>query len=905
MAGYRKKESMEKRFKLFLVLTLTLSIVSLQDTMLIRSFKIESFTKKPLEPNNKQISPVSEIEYKGLIHLESQSELVKEFGMTLNLTFRTVSGQKFKNSTILALRFPYNYNSEFENKLVTYTPYNPKKEYRVAEDSIKFYQINPEFYLSKGKQILKQAKLNYIKSNIWYLGRPQFEYNQTLLKYLEVSYSIDGLHYRFVVEQSQFDRDFIPEGTPLLGIIISFFGFACFPLLQMCLLKSEEGKRPKTLKFFGQTLYQVAWPLTFCMTVKHGEAYFFLIPLVIIFFFNLISSMEEMKRTFKTTNLKLNGILEKSNNRLKKHVLIISLVTVFWFCLNIYSFRFVFRGFFYYFVLALVDLWFVHRSSPARKELALEIWFVSVSIVVANQFFLYLGYLSIFVSKYWEVPDSSIYLQFLVPDLVLVVLSLIAFMLVFRVDQSRAWRQVRGMDQIPRIASSGSVDVTFMQSPTWIENRKKELKMAKEKYEMKLFQNVPFNERKKTTQQRIFNLHSKNPLHSQDYLVAGEFRSKIRIRYVSGSKKTFKTYWDFVLEGLDNLLKVAFIESIWINNQRRRDLVAYVDLNTFKITLFSIKTRKVLSRLDFKASSRELIKYGKGVLSSADLVIQPAHGFRPILVRKIKNKLDFLVAKFKRIESHKIQFFGFEKPHSDDPLLADRCLSNGMESTYFDEYMATKYFYHDETDYERKFVNDCKYQTILVTRIDLSQKIAHQMERLNRITEGMFSSRKIDFFFFVDKKTLALVILDKIYLVDWKNVAITRCFDLKGLHSLLLNAGIKYTDIFTSYWYDRVRGMIHFALGVVSGGGQKDVKYFMTDIDKVSVNYLLSGEFRDDLILGNETESEIEEEKEIEQQKKPIDSSTRLLGEGMKQTGTQLVPRRLPPIDMNKILPKN
>ena len=189
---------------------------------------------------------------------------------------------------------------------------------------------------------------------------------------------------------------------------------------------------------------------------------------------------------------------------------------------------------------------------------------------------------------------------------------------------------------------------------------------------------------------------------------------------------------------------------------------------------------------------------------------------------------------------------------------------DSYQTAYHSDLMAIKFLFYDGLDYERDGISQCKYQTIAVVRINVKASNQKIEVLLDSITEGMFSSSRIDYFCFVNEQNLAMIMGERICLVDWRTKSIQKCLELSGLYSPFLEAGIALRSIYAFYWYDRVVGKVKFCLGV-NKAQKEDFWLFVSDLSKMEVDlqFLLSGAFdvegleteqRGDEVFGNSEE---------------------------------------------------
>ena len=164
--------------------------------------------------------------------------------------------------------------------------------------------------------------------------------------------------------------------------------------------------------------------------------------------------------------------------------------------------------------------------------------------------------------------------------------------------------------------------------------------------------NVPLSNPREVSLERgsrsetfIFKLNSKTPLCSNDHVqVLKCNRESYLIRYISANKPS----WCFRINNLihhrgeDDL---SLIPTIWIMNQKRRDMLAYMIKLTKEVYLLSLRSRKILRKPSFAKSMKNFSCY-KIQQGPPELLLSPSFGLHPILVLKYGDQFKFFGSDF-------------------------------------------------------------------------------------------------------------------------------------------------------------------------------------------------------------------------------------------------------------------
>ena len=173
-----------------------------------------------------------------------------------------------------------------------------------------------------------------------------------------------------------------------------------------------------------------------------------------------------------------------------------------------------------------------------------------------------------------------------------------------------------------------------------------------------------------------------------------------------------------------------------------------------------------------------------------------------------------------------------------------RILREAPEFSPYENLMALKFFWVDKVENDRDVINMAKYQKIVVVEVDEMHWRARQVQDLSKITEGMFSARRIDSFFFVDKETLGMVMNGRLLLIDWKRVEIKRLIELVGLPQVL-DDNVWYEGCF-DYWYDTKKKTVSFRVGastLTEFGRNREALFFISNLSFLRPWFTHSGYF--------------------------------------------------------------
>ena len=163
-----------------------------------------------------------------------------------------------------------------------------------------------------------------------------------------------------------------------------------------------------------------------------------------------------------------------------------------------------------------------------------------------------------------------------------------------------------------------------------------------------------------------------------------------------------------------------------------------------------------------------------------------------------------------------------------------------VKNSFFEDLVACLYIYEDGRFLDRDYINKGKFQNILIFKIGKrasshsggprQQNSANRranglvngsrkLASLHKITEGCFSSWRIDEIFLVTRTHLCVIMGDKIALIDWENQKIDKMLDIPNLFSYRaidhVFAGRESLDshYYACFDYKRRKGLIYFCLG--------------------------------------------------------------------------------------------
>ena len=844
--------------KFLIAATIVTRVSSYFDKMKIDQFMVQTSKKELKNPNPAAgTALISETKHRGLLVLTEKHR--SKYWMQMSLVFREHNQTEFKHSKVLRIEFPFKYNeTAYLETELTYSPTTKNKDFNISQNSLKFYEVGQSLHLGEGRRILEEAVLVSLKIGILN-DSPGSKHPKIKLNSLEIAYSDGPLRHLIKVAWEDMDRrspvSSLDSALFLAGALMVVFA----PFFILLFYTITTDKRPQNMFFLGLIFFSSTptLPLLSVLTLMgtlRSQDYTFLILLLTLFNFKFrFYPLLEVARM----------LVEITRKREYVYLLIVVLVTLLWYILLIFDFRNYFRAGLFFSFLILVDILSLHRSSSIKKNNPLLMWFLSMLTVIVHQTGVYLSFRTIYLTSNWEAP--SLFNEYILPDLVVLVLMLVPFHLVFvRFSERR-------MSKPAHVKASESCEVYYLQSEAWMGVNRALMKKADKEYHLGSFSNVPSQRRNRSEGDKIqqeniihpdqvYNLISCRPLQSKDYILTAIDHSRLSIRYMVNSRQNWVYFFK---KKFGETKEYVFINNIWIKNQKRRTMIACYNTQSKSLNLVSLKRRKTLVNLSFNRGQHTSNHLEH---ASVDLVLQPAFKNLPLLIYKTTKSSYVYPANFQIVpKNHKKasrkgsyrcgrqrgSSFYKNRRTLDNITQKDffyRERSSEVESVYFCDLVATKYVFFDSNDHQRFYINDCKYQSILVSRIEPDQRGLDPIASLDRITEKMFSSCRIDFFFFFNKDRLCLIIREKLYFVDFRKVLITRCVKLVGLRAPLLRGGVDPRDIFTSYWYDRARGRILFSMGV-QVEGREDVRLFLTGRDSVSVNYVLSGGLKDNSLL--------------------------------------------------------
>ena len=758
----------------------------------------------------------------------------------LDIYYRDPIKNQIESTKILTIKFPFKLTNKFQSVDVKYSTdaSGSSGQLQINKKSIIHRAVEQELYVFKGEVLDSGYLLVTILSNIEvdvktdgegavfyvplfnkfevYFEDAQFLYHTMITGAMEVRYDLRGFFVIFPFIASMVLMFIIPMGSDIISI--AFF-------------KKSETK----MTFSATKMYPLSVALSGIIMTKYASTFTDYFLLFVWIFMLTLSRILMIGINFRS----IQKSLKIGKNRV--YVISFSLAFLGWLALNLLNFRLVLRSVYFYSFLALIDLFFLRKTASLRILVAWKVW----ALVMIQTFLAQMGIYSTYLMAFWSVHTSAppSLLSLILVDFLVLILMLVPFHLRFRL--SNEYRRI-----LPRKMAKVHYGSVYLSTwPTIFPYQKKkideiELDYAVDKYEIDKQKNVPVSrkglnnvpKKPSDTFTKIFNLSGQQPLLSKDYIAVGTIDSMPGIRYVVNGRKG----WDLILKNRKEPVKNSiFTEKVFINDQLRRDMMVYIHKVDKRARLVSLLSRKVLVKPKFGQCTRV-----KPQLSFPNPIFMfLGHKKTPVFVNLQAQNI-FLETAMYNGKHYKSSL----QDNSDwsGPEYEDRKALGGKEINVFENLIAIKYIWVDQDDYDRDYINEAKYQFICVYKVGEADFRIRFGQNLKRITEGMFSAYRIDSFFFLNRKTLAMIMDAKVYLIDWQNQAVKKCVQIADLYAPLLSKGVKLNKCFASYWYDRKRGIVKFCVGTISGGlsyGENDINSYITDLNLIDVKYYYSGWF--------------------------------------------------------------
>ena len=836
-------QNSKRQQKAILILLISFCITNQQEVKKVNEFYITKIEKnsvdttRPLSDQRDSISVNEELNSTGTLYTSWKNDQI-----IAEVYYRENRTSHVKTSRIITVKFPFKREDEYQEKDLFYsTSADTNALYRLDEKAITHHLIDQELYIFNGEDLNSGYLLRNIRTNIHVEVKVDDEGNESYhpqVKNYEVYFEDGRFVYHIQITEEMHSKYDMGTLWVILLFIFGILSAVMTPTFCVLILHGFFQKHQLKMNFIAIQLYHLGLTLSIFILFKYASGFGGYFLIFIMFF--VIAATRMMAIAMSLENIQSGESL-----RSKGYLVVVVGAYLGWLIALAINTRLFLRGLGFCSFLAMIDLIFMRRSISLSRKIAYEAWAVVMVQVVFPQLFIYCFY----IFCYWSVHTGapSIFTECVLPDLGLAAAVFLLFHLRFRLPT-----KFRRM--LPRkMASVGYTSIDSKIAPTLcsydhVEEIISVLNLSS--YKLEDLRNIPVKnkEKKKVPQkpidtiQAIFNLNSVKPMNSKDYVATGTLNSRPGIRYVIKGKKG----WDLILRNNNESLACSsFIQHVWIENQTRRDMMAYIHTTSKRARLVSLSTRKVILNPIFD-SNLNISKQGNSVLSFL------GRSRTPTLITTDCGTITIQTAKYqgkgyKNVTSTPKKYF-----EEVDELL-DRKLLERRECAVYENLVAVKYIWIDRENYEREYINKTKYQFIVIYEIDLNKKgflamKAKPVKCLRSITEKVFSAYRIDSFFFVDSDTLAMIMEAKIYLVDWKQKRVKKCIEIADLYAPLLQKGVEEKSIFASYWYDRIRGMVKFSVGTFTGGvsyGKEDINRYITDQDQIDVRYYYSGWFSD------------------------------------------------------------
>ena len=785
---------------------------------------------------------------RGLIRVETSK--IARHRVTATLYYRRMNQNSLKSTKVATVSFPFKIDPQHQGTNITYSSRAPKGS-NLNESQIRHQKIDQELFLFKNQTISKNQKLTKVTTNLLGIsysvkGHEYFKISQ--IRYFGIEFEDDDFSYKIEINEENMSEGenlkLIPGMVSALALLLGAVG----SILSTTTLYSKVKNLAQTPFFTAVKLQIITTIITQSALLKLVNNQPNLKSLILMYLASaaLINLLFSLEWVFMLKTI-------RRNLKMKINLAFLVICVAGWsIAVWVHPRLLVEYSFFFACFLVIVDLLFMGKSLYLRTKVGWEVWLVVMIHVLIHPLCAHLFYYSGLLSTHY-FGAAEILKKILMKDLRLMALMLAPFHLRFRFCWKWSRKTPRRTTKPVEVEISSQIEPIFINS---LINGQPEFEFGDEKEGYS--RNLPFRRANKNQIETKFldstnvlmNLNSRNPFFTNDFAAIGFFNFGSCLRYAVNGNKA----WDLSIEHQAGQKKifVDFVgESVWVNNQQRRDFVTYTyqSGNNQRLCLVSLGSRKVLTRPRLPA-----IRMVGKIVTSKGVAFTFFGMFNiPLFVVHNGDSIDLYFADYLREGCHtKVE--GVEKFNSRVKERSERELLRQKEYAFFDNLMAVKQTWVDLAGYDRDVLNEAKYHQVLIVKVGERDFEARVVKSLDKITEGMFSALRIDHFFFVDKDTLALIMDSKIYLVNWKRSSVKRCIEIADLYSPMRYHGVRREKCFTSYWHDRVRGMIRFSVGTFKGGisyGNKDINRYLTDLDKIDVSYYYSGWFLDSEIIQN------------------------------------------------------
>ena len=523
------------------------------------------------------------------------------------------------------------------------------------------------------------------------------------------------------------------------------------------------------------------------------------------------------------------------------------------------------------------DLMSYKRGSiRAAQVTALDLWliFCLFSGLSFFQIFSILSFFSDFNDL--DISDTSVQ-KSLGSGLPLVILSFILFLLKFRrvVGKKKLCKSKRGYTKPVRLKGSimSSKTVVICKSITKKKEAENEEK-SEEDLDMSgsssstTFENSFEEEKDGGIVQREYHLNNFLVRSPDQYIALRDFQQGSSLELIVNKRKK----WTHYISSYQ--FKFGFISSnVWLGEERVTNMIALYRNSEMKIDLIDLAKRKVLISLKMKGPDDNDACLRLRCFSILGVWIWGGKRRRFMVLTVDGSEVS--IWREANVGSMILnKEIGVETSYDlSIPEMSYRELGDVCRVVFYDNLIALMFMWVDDEQYDRDVINMAKFQTIVIVEVNERERSVKEIRNLSKITEGMFSSWRIDSFFFIDKHTLAVIMKGRVLIVDWKKVEIKRCIKLVGL------PGIKEGDDWfrTSliYWSDTNNEVVLFRAGMNNGNYFEDGWTYFSSITNSKHYFTYSGYFT----LGELNESPIIRPRERHQYQK-IPEASRLILDG-------------------------
>ena len=424
------------------------------------------------------------------------------------------------------------------------------------------------------------------------------------------------------------------------------------------------------------------------------------------------------------------------------------------------------RTSFFHCLMILLDLWFIDRESSVVRRDAWVVYLIIVGQAVTGQFsvlsFYYFAYyflnLEVFEALHRDV----------ITDLCLFLLMAVPFHLIFDSKLIKKKKKAKKSKKVDRKAMLPKID---FEAKIQIVSDVREFSKSSltEEYKLEHFRRIPTPLKNQVqvppndpdTVYQVFNLNSKSALSSKDFILAGRFHNRPGIRYVASGRAS----WDLTLSlnQLNHLGWSTFIQNVWINNQKRTDMVAYYEEISRTVIMASLNTRKVLFRpglfnpyfpLNDRSQSQNI----------DFLAHQPGLNYIPYLIVKNHQRVsdinlevytDIIQKFFKQEHETMSNYYQYSSIRMKADHLnqiqyrREKTPEKYIQGDYFENLAAFKVGWINYEGYEPDW-RGSRSQMVYIMKIEKETTKGVYVACLDKITEGVLGGERIDFLTFIN-----------------------------------------------------------------------------------------------------------------------------------------------------------